>query len=388
MANILITGGNGAGKTCYVVAKLMSEQVGRTIVYEDEHEVEHEAKRRIVAAGFRKLLVEHEKIPHPLVDDPENCWTKSDVDRWNRETSEGFPVMERKPFSPPVLTEIVGGVERPLVPCLFNWWLWVMPGDYVCIDEMQFVVPRGIMGRTPPLWMRKIEIHRHYGMDWLWITPHVQLLDMNLRALATEHRHVRAVRFFPKLAMVYVWDHVSNVERITQATKEKFVKKSKYFKLYKSTASVMKQATPGRNLFLIAPVVLLAACGTGYYALNKAKGSPVAAAQAVAGAASSSTLVRFAPVLVGGAIRPPGYESVPKLAGCYTHGPVCRCFESPSFREVKVAPQMCVLSAGSYDGLVPWQARAELSASAPSYGAAAGVSSSASSPGGFPFKTF
>jgi hypothetical protein len=68
-----------------------------------------------------------------------------------------------------------------------------------------------------------LEIHRHYGIDFLFITQHPQLLDTTIRALVGMHRHVRSVMGSP-LCMVYVWDHASNPERFTQANKEKFIR--------------------------------------------------------------------------------------------------------------------------------------------------------------------
>ncbi len=105
------------------------------------------------------------------------------------------------------------GTPPQEVECLVqNWWLWCKPGDLIAVDEAQFLAPRGAMGRKPPYWIQALEIHRHYGVDFIIITQHPQLIDTTIRNLVGLHRHVRSVLGSP-VCMVYVWDHASNPER-------------------------------------------------------------------------------------------------------------------------------------------------------------------------------
>jgi zona occludens toxin (predicted ATPase) len=238
----LVTGGIGAGKTCMVVARDIQGHQGEEVEYEDQFGQMQKATRRIIVAGVRGLVVPHERLPHSLTGE---VIDKKKVAEWNRVDGNDEPVYKRLPGEPPLDVEC----------CLHNWWMWARPGDLIVCDEVQYIVPRGVLGREPPHYIKSIEVSRHYGVDFVFITQHPQLLDTTMRNLVTQHRHVRSVLGSP-LCMVYTWDHASNTERITNASKGKFWRAPKYFKLYKSTVSVVKQPTAGRGAVLAVPALL------------------------------------------------------------------------------------------------------------------------------------
>ncbi len=133
----------------------------------------------------------------------------------------------------------VGKVLSEAPACMQNGWLWCKPGDLIMIDEAQFVMPRGTLGRKPPYWLQAMEIHRHYGVDFLIVTQHPQLIDTTVRALVGLHRHVRSV-MGSQLCMVYTWDHASNPERFSNATKSQFIRRKAHYKLFHSAATHIK----------------------------------------------------------------------------------------------------------------------------------------------------
>lgn len=349
----LITGSPGAGKTTFAVATRLAVECKRMISLDTDTCVKlqvdpgTQVQRRVVVAGIRGLVIEHERLPHILTRD---ATSPAEVERWNAmqvEQCEGgksmqsdTPVHQRLPGDPP-----------QDVPCLMqNWWLWCKPGDLICIDEAQFVMPRGILGKKPPYWLQAFEIHRHYGVDFLLITQHPQLIDTTVRALVGLHRHVRSV-MGSAVCMVYTWDHASNPERYNMANKGQFIRRRKYYKLFHSSAAHVKPPTSGRWGLIAAPLLL--ALGLGGLAWKvSAFGGPKEGAKPVPvhEAVTSSTPAVSRPRAPA---RPAGFIDVPKLSGCYAWGDKCECMDEAGQR-VRIALEMCRLSSRSFDGLVQW----------------------------------
>ena len=354
----LITGTPGAGKTTFAVSTRVVEEAKRVIQLDPETcmkqglEQGATVTRRVVVAGIRGLAVEHESLPHALT---RNASSVAEVERWGVRVSEvdeatgkrvesDVPVHQRLPGDPPVD-----------VPALMqNWWLWCKPGDLIVIDEAQFVMPRGTLGRKPPYWIQALEIHRHYGVDFLLITQHPQLIDTTVRALVGLHRHIRPV-MGSGLCMVYTWDHASNPERYNLANKSQFLRRSSHYRLFHSAAAHVKPPASGRWALVAVPV-LLAVGGVSMAAKFGAfsKSAPTAAAVApVSPGAGQPALAAAMPRPAG---RPAGFVDVPKLSGCYALPDRCECFGEDG-RPVRVARPMCELSSRGFDGLVQWEPR-------------------------------
>jgi hypothetical protein len=232
-----------------------------------------------------------------------------------------------------------------------NWWLWCKPGDLIVVDEAQFVAPRGTLGRKPPYWVQSLEVHRHYGVDFIFITQHPGLIDAVIKALVGLHRHVRSVMGSP-LCMVYVWDHASNPERFTLANKTMFRRRKSHYALFHSSVAHVKPPTAGRGALMLVPLLLLAGAFLSWRLVDKWSKPP---AQAVAAVEVSKTTVGQG---VGGvhpvSTRPKGFIDVPDLQGCYAVGDDCRCMDR-SGRYVRIEVAMCKASASSFDGLIQWQ---------------------------------
>jgi hypothetical protein len=375
----LITGTPGAGKTTYAVAARVAKEVGREIALEDETcialglEPGTKVKRRIVVAGIKGLVIEHERLPHLLTKDPSSPVEVAD---WNR-MQEVFDAATGKKLESdePVHQRLSNEHPKDVPAIMQNWWLWCRPGDLIVIDEAQFVMPRGSLGRKPPYWLQAMEIHRHYGVDFLLITQHPQLIDTTVRALVGMHRHVRSVMGSP-VCMVYTWDHASNPERYNMATKATFVRRPSHYALFRSAAAHVKAPTAGRWGLIAAPLLL--AVG-GVVMASKLSSSPSAGDKASPGAPPASqggrTSKRSASVPAMTVSGPPG-----GVTGCYAYRDKCHCIGDLG-QLVRVPVAVCEVSSRGFDGIVKWApnrskryeepsdlARADVAASAPGSG--------------------
>lgn len=343
----LITGAPGAGKSTYAVGKRLVEEVART--WRDESGVER--KRRLVCAGFRGLLLEHERLPHKLTGESTDPRLVEQFNAIQPDTTD-TPVYNRLPGEPPL----------DVPPMVENWWCWCQPGDLIPIDEAQFVMPRGTLGRKPPLWIQKLEVHRHYGVDFLLVTQHPQLIDTVVRALVGLHRHVRSVMGSP-LCLVYSWDHAANPERLSLANKESFVRRKRHYALFHSAVAHIKPKATGRALVGAALALLVAsAIGMPMFLkrlegreTSKTGGQPLAAASAVPGADRGSSAVT--------------------VGGCWSVGDDCKCITTAG-APFPAPPELCMASSQGFDHLVRWRPRDPPTQAAGSYGAAAASGSS------------
>lgn len=350
----LITGSPGAGKTTFAVAVRVAAECGRQVVTEDGDIV----SRRVVVAGVRGLLLEHEVLPHRLTaDEP----TGEVVARYNamRDDLPDTPVYQR----------LAGSAPDRECPCLVqNWWMWCKPGDLIVVDEVQFMAPRGSLGKKPPYWIEAMAVHRHYGVDFLIITQHPQLIDSFIRNLVGMHRHVRSM-LGSALCTVYVWDHASNPERFSLANKGFFWRRAKHYRLFKSSVAHVKPPTSGRGMLMVLPVLVIGIWFGVSHMKSRFMGDGVPLASAVAASAARPALGGGA---AAGSVRPAGYQDVPKVVGCYAVADLCTCVGERG-RTVRVDRAMCLASASSYDGLVEWEPRKDQPV-VPAYGASAAPS--------------
>jgi hypothetical protein len=377
----LITGSPGAGKTTYAVATRVAVECNRQIELDQDTCVKLQADigtkvtRRVVVAGIRGLVCEHERLPHILTRD---ATSPADVERWNAMEMEVGDNGKPLASDTPVHQRLPGDPAKD-VPCLMqNWWLWCKPGDLIVIDEAQFVMPRGVMGKKPPYWLQAFEIHRHYGVDFLLITQHPQLIDTTVRALVGMHRHVRSV-MGSSVCMVYTWDHASNPERYNMATKGNFIRRAKHYKLFHSSAAHVKPPTAGRWGLIAAPLLLALGLGGLAWKVSAFGDDKTGQAKAPASSASAPAVKPAAPRPSDN--RPAGFMDVPKLTGCYSVRDVCQCFDEVG-QIVRIAKSMCEVSSRSFDGLVRWEPRkpvdeSNLSKSPPPPGMAAEAEASA-----------
>lgn len=369
MTIILVTGVPGAGKTSYAAQNWLAREFGRKIRLEDETciklglDIGTVVERRLVVGGFRGLILENEMLPHALT---RNAPSAAEVEKWNRRkvlaTEDGKriegdePEHERLPGDPPV--EGVPAMAQ-------NWWLWCKPGDFIAIDEAQFSMPRGTLGRKPPYWLQAMEIHRHYGIDFLIITQHPQLIDTTVRALVGHHEHVRSI-MGTSLCAVYTWDHASNPERFSMANKKLWKRGPKAYRLYHSSVAHIGAPAGGRGIAVALPLLVLLVGGLTWRFTSSAFSPKTAAPTAQNTPGAPITPGGLLPNTVGSAAlpaarqAPSSYAPAPiwnpqRIASCIAYGQVCRC-QYADGRDVGMSPEACQASAASrFADLVRWQ---------------------------------
>lgn len=202
---ILITGTPGSGKTLFAVAELLAGQF---------------KERELLVNGIPQLLV-----PHTVISD-------EDVEAWHK-----------------------GGVPGQDGAATFD-----VKGKVIVVDEVQRIARPRAASQRPPDWIAALETHRHKGVDFIIITQHPQLLDVNIRRLVGRHLHVRRT-FALKAAVVYEWDHCENPGNVKQAATRLWRYPRAAFKLYKSSELHTKA---GGRLPLVAYIAIVACLATPF----------------------------------------------------------------------------------------------------------------------------
>lgn len=254
----LTTGVPGAGKTLFTVSEVLRPLVGTTISYSGR-----DIPRRLMIGGVPDLLLQHELVEVPVVqgDDYRDDW--SSIDRRPGDAPHDVPVRAD------------------------NWWLWCMPGDVIVIDECQRLFRPMPSGRKIPGFIAKLETHRHYGVDFVLVTQHPQLLHANVRNLVGRHRHVRRL-FGRGAAMVYEWDHCTHPDKIKTATKRLWSYRKASFGLYKSAEVHTKHRSALGLPLIVLGVSLLALPYLGYKAYRAVIGDKLDAGKASVAALPAS----------------------------------------------------------------------------------------------------
>ena len=171
--------------------------------------------------------------------------------------------------------EVLSGDEempRPDADVL-NWFDGRVPdGSLIVIDEAQRVFRPRSSTAPVPRHVSALETHRHHGLDFILITQHPQLIDVNVRRLVGRHLHVRRTFGFNS-AVVYEWDSAHmDVTNVGKASKSVFRYRKKDFALYKS-AEVHTKASgkvPGIiKVFGLALLLLPLALYYGYKTVVK-----------------------------------------------------------------------------------------------------------------------
>lgn len=239
----MITGTPGAGKSLYTVWEIARKVPGSTL------EVDGEAVPRRLLSNIKNLLLEHETI----------------------------------------------GADE-----LNTWHQWAKPGDVIIFDEVQEVWrPRG-MGSKVPDCIAALETHRHKGVDIVLVTQHPLLCDPNIRRLINQHLHLRRVT--KKMAMVYEWDHCSNISSLKTAIQSRlWHHPSAAYSLYKSAQAHTK---PTQRLPRVFYLGLVALAGAAFLVPNA-----IGRLQNSFGMGEKSAVV--SPAKNGSSI-PPTYSSAPK----------------------------------------------------------------------------
>lgn len=330
----LVTGTPGAGKTLYTLSKLVPSLMA-PLKADDGSTLE----RRLVVGGVRDLLLDHDPIDVPRIRD------------WDTYSKQPPPWLglERAPGTP--------ALDVPMRAD--NWHLWCRPGDLIVIDEAQHCFKPMAAGRAVPAFISNLEEHRHYGVDFILVTQHPNLLHANVRALVNPHKHVRRI-WGRSATMVYEWDRCSPVTATKTASATTWRHDKKAFGIYKSAELHTKfsQRIPLPAVLAVAAFVALPYLTWRAMdrTLFKDEATPPSAASAPAGTGGpwveGDQPAR--PQRVSVPPGKPGFVGVldePKtwplaVAGCWVQAEECACItreESP--RIIRNRPALCMAVA-------------------------------------------
>lgn len=322
----LITGVPGSGKTLYAVSTLVQKLAKETIKQTDGTEI----KRRVVVDGIPDLVIDHELM------------------------SPADPKLDGQPI-------------RGEGQGVWNWYEWCKPGDILVIDEVQrHWRPRG-MGSKPPEEIKRLETHRHQGVDFVIITQNPMLIDQNARRMIGRHQHIRRL-FGMARAAIYDWDGCSvDVHRTKSATTSVWSYPKSAYKLYKSSElhTKQKQKIP---IWIALPILgivgavaaaptaigVLSGAATGKGISQKAAEPPAKTASSSAApvlAASSPPPAASAPVAALPASTPslPLSDTKPIYSGCIATSTRCACTDSTG-KLLETEMQACEQKIGKSKG--------------------------------------
>lgn len=311
----LHTGGNGAGKTCEIVSRLMRIK-----------------DRPIFVFGINDLKVPHEKTP------PISEWT----------------TLEPHPEDASLLVPTFTFPSNALV----------------VIDEAQNVYrPRGTGSKVPDI-VAAFEAHRSLGIDFWLITQHPSLIDSNVRKLVRRHVHYRPTALG---RYAYEWPEATDPEKRSTAVKRKYGLDKKAFSQYKSADVHTKIEHKKPIAVYILGAVLLSGSFIGYriYSRFEDKEVPAAAATATpaqpearrggSGPSGDShkivTLADYVSPVSGrpeyasayDELRKPKY--MPVVSGCVQSKTACRCYTQQGTLLQDVADSECktFVKVGSFN---------------------------------------
>ncbi len=303
---LIITGAPGSCKTLYTVTELMHTR------FKD---------REFLVNGLPDLLV-----PHQLISD-------EDVTQWHK---GGVPVVQ--PVTIDAETgEVVAQPDKPSFD---------LKNKVIIIDEIQRLARPRAASQKPPDWIAELETHRHKGVDFVIITQHPQLIDVNIRRLCGQHIHMRRM-WGRARAITYTWDHCGSPESPKSAQVGTWAYKKWGYKLYKSSEQHTKSGIKMPPIVWILGLALLCLPVAAYFAGNRlmmrfaGSSGPVPAAVA---AQPGATPAIAGPASAGAAkpeprirdMHDPGdramYDSkreiveAPRVAGCIRTKKKCTCY--------------------------------------------------------------
>lgn len=270
------------------------------------------------------------------------------------------------------------------------WFLWVQKNSVIFIDEAQrFYRPRPA-GSKIPLHIRMVEVARHYGMHFVFVSQAPRLIDINLRTHIEKHIHLdKTWKGGLKFEAIGCMDIDSKQDR-KDAVKSSYTPPAHLWtpvKLYHSSSLHLKvkHKIPKMVFMAVAAIPLLVFI---IYMIvlqvkkNHIDKNPVAAVSGslpgalVAGAKSGvlatdtseekkdnkieKYIEEFKPLIPGRPETAPAYNGLrkvvvmPVISACLKSATACLCYSQQGTRLTEVPPERCEQILETGQGFDPY----------------------------------
>ena len=186
-------------------------------------------------------------------------------------------------------------------------WQDCPDGSVILVDECWEFIPARAVGKHGPKWERDLAVHRHRGLDFIFICQAGTQISTHVRALVHEHTHVRR-KWGTQKAMLLTWDRfqpsTASTAEVRDARKKVFLYPKSIFGIYKSATVHTAQRNLPWQMFAI-PVLAAIIIGIGWLVFHRFKSrgkveQAVAEAPAPAGGAAAAPHSAKAEVMTAG----------------------------------------------------------------------------------------
>lgn len=145
-----------------------------------------------------------------------------------------------------------------------TWPKWAPPGAIIVVDECQRIFRPRPSGSKVPDYVAELETHRHRGLDFILITQHPRLIDINLRELIEHHTHLGKTNLGLRRKMEWTTGGAKDPgsrANIKEALISVYKLDKSVYGLYKSAEVHTKIRTKKSKLLMLFPLAL---CLVGY----------------------------------------------------------------------------------------------------------------------------
>lgn len=145
-----------------------------------------------------------------------------------------------------------------------TWPKWAPPGAIIVVDECQRIFRPRPSGSKVPDYVAELETHRHRGLDFILITQHPRLIDINLRSLIEHHTHLSKTNLGIRRKLEWTTGGAKDPEsrtNIREALVSVYKLDKSAYGLYKSAEVHTKIRTKKSKLLMLFPLAL---CLIGY----------------------------------------------------------------------------------------------------------------------------
>lgn len=340
----IISGTPGSGKTAMIIEMIMEEL---------------KKGRKVYTFGIPDLLLQVQ-----TAGDPQRWHDGS----WLKLDKYAPDLCEKLGLQSAWLPDVVNDVPDEIKGDQHEALQWVKnnrkrpadSGALIIVDEAHIKFPQRASGKAPPAYIEALNVHRHQGLDFWFVTQRPAFLDPFIRGLCSRHLHLALNPFSfngarQKLEWAEYQESVNRTSKLS-AAKTKYRPASHVFPLYASASvhTKLKHSMPSIMKGFIFALVLLAVLV--YFAVQRVQSrfSPSSAPvpqltkkdDAGGGAQRSGAAVAAAalpassvPVVSNNPVVFDNSPHFPTVDSCLATASDCRCYYD--HRRIPIDPMLC-----------------------------------------------